>query len=498
MGQWLSAPEPAPRAIDYDDSCKPNTEEFKNLRTYQIMVSSFQKTPDSQGYGKGYGPSHHMGNLRGIINALDYIKSLNVNAIWLTPIFDSSGWFFQESHLSSTGYFTKDYFNVDPHFGTNEDFRELVDEAHKRGLYVFLDGVFGHHGGIKKPSPSGRYPHGHKNPVSYPESLEYYKEVAAYWINEYAIDGWRLDQCYQMYQHEHNYLHEIREVIEYTCAERKKRGEEWGTLGYIVGEHWSSAEEIANQTYAQEGLRSAFDFPGRYFLVQALAQDESGSGGYGVDCLANIFKELKDRQYPDGVFPNMFISNHDLWRFGNLIRSKYEIGPAAEQYWNRHKIAIAALCAYSGPITLYYGDEYGDITEEWYSPEKHNCGKYTASDNCARTDGFIENFNEKQEDLKNFTARLMKLRAENPSMWRGTDSVITFDNEVLFNCKYDHETTNKVIFACNISEEEKTVSYHCGGTTMEEMIGDMVFTTENGIYDVTLPPLTATFFQIDH
>jgi glycosidase len=142
--------------MQYSPDCVPDFELFNNLRIYQVMVSSFQASENSRGYGYGYGPSHHKGDLRGIINALDYIKSLNVNAIWLTPIFDSSGWWWQQSAISSTGYFARDYFNVDPHFGTNDDLRELVTEAHARNLYVFLDGVFGHHGGIKRASPNGR------------------------------------------------------------------------------------------------------------------------------------------------------------------------------------------------------------------------------------------------------------------------------------------------------------------------------------------------------
>ena len=89
-----------------------------------------------------------------VIEALDHIKSLGVNAIWLTPVLTASTATGGEK-LQATGYFTNDYFKIDPHFGSDAEFRRFVDEAHARGLYVILDGVFGHHGGVTAPSPSG-------------------------------------------------------------------------------------------------------------------------------------------------------------------------------------------------------------------------------------------------------------------------------------------------------------------------------------------------------
>ncbi len=190
----------------------------RQLSIYQIMVASFQHAPDgAPGYSAMWGPDDAMknGNLRGVINALDHIKSLGVNAIWLTPIFDSSKAEGGEK-LQATGYFTNDYFTIDPHFGTEADFRELVDKAHSRGLHVILDGVFGHHGGVTAPSPGGhrikaewvlcdRGEEGGRGNVAYPESLDYFKDVATWWIEHYGIDGWRLDQAYQATQGGHNY-----------------------------------------------------------------------------------------------------------------------------------------------------------------------------------------------------------------------------------------------------------------------------------------------------
>lgn len=88
--------------------CNPQMmEESNHLRIYQIMVESFVDGDSSIGHGTGYGPSHHNGDLQGIIDSLDYIQSLGMNAIWMTPIFESApieGQDYWADKLDATGY----------------------------------------------------------------------------------------------------------------------------------------------------------------------------------------------------------------------------------------------------------------------------------------------------------------------------------------------------------------------------------------------------------
>lgn len=77
------------------------------------------------------------GNLRGIIEHLDYIKDLGIDVVYLTPIFKSN---------SCHKYDTIDYYQVDPSFGTTEDLKELVQKSHERGMKVVLDAVYNHSG----------------------------------------------------------------------------------------------------------------------------------------------------------------------------------------------------------------------------------------------------------------------------------------------------------------------------------------------------------------
>ena len=146
------------------------------------------------------------GNLRGIINSLDYIKDLGMNAIWMTPIFDSTNGTGGEK-LQATGYFCTNYFKIDPKFGTEDEFDELVRKAHEKGIYVILDGVFGHHGGVNQASPGGNWISTQNNTpnvrgsesgnIQFPGSLEYFKEVVRYWMNR-GVDGWRLTSAIRL------------------------------------------------------------------------------------------------------------------------------------------------------------------------------------------------------------------------------------------------------------------------------------------------------------
>lgn len=469
--------------------------DWNELRIYQIMVSSFQDGDSSVGYGTGYGPGPHNGDLRGIINALDYIKSLGMNAIWLTPIFTSDG----NNQLDSTGYFCSDYFNVDPKFGGNAVFEQLVTAAHAKGLNVILDGVFGHHRdtGVSKPSPNGKYPSGGSNPVKYPDSLDYYKEVAQYWIENYKIDGWRFDQCYQVGLGDngkncntggHNYWYEIRTAIKESAAKNGTKGQDWGTLGYTVGEHWNGnaaqiqAGSVNPGTAAGYGLQSCFDFPSRYKLVQMFAVEESKDAkSTSLIDLDYVYSNYTAKGYthPEGYYPNLFITNHDLVRFGNLVNWKFSENRSSENYWKRHKIALASVAAYSGPITIYYGDEYGMMTDGYYNGYN---GWY--NDNIARDAGKISGFSTNEQDLHDYVAKLMQIREENEIMWKGSSSKVTVSDDFYVGKKtLDGKTVN---FAINNSGSSKTFS----------ATGTDLVTGENVSGTVTVPALSARFILV--
>lgn len=477
-------------ALSVDES------EFNKLSIYEVMIAAYQDGDPTIGYGIGYGPGSFKGDLQGVINGLDYIKSLGVNAIWLTPPFDCTNG--QGGPvLQSSGYFSTNYFKIDPQFGTESLFRKLVEKAHSLGLYVLLDGVFGHHGGVTQPSPKGNLPIGPASYVTYPDSLPYYAEVAQYWIDEYEVDGWRLDQVIQLNQNGHNYMKELREAVYSICDQRKQNGKKWGTLGYIVGEEWDGVEAINYHTYSGDGLKSAFDFNSRYYLVQGAAQEESGKGGLGIQTFSNMHRTPTEKGYINGVYPNLFFSNHDTWRFGNLVRSKHNADVDNDMYWKIHKMAIAALSIYSGPITFFYGDEYGDITSCWHG-NREDCGSTTFSDNCARTDGKIDGFNEKQTDLIQFTRKCLNARNQHSSMYNGNYSRLFFNGDTYVNIKTDFQNGDKVIYATTLSNSSRKVDIEENGYYLVDIVGGEKIKKKNGVYGISLGPYETRVFTVDY
>lgn len=428
------------------------TGDFRELSIYQIMVGSFQHGEGgASGYSDMWGPDGHRknGNLRGIINSLDYIKELGMNAIWMTPIFDSTNGMGGEK-LQATGYFCTNYFKVDPKFGSEAEFDELVQKAHERGIYIILDGVFGHHGGVNSASPGGKWISTQDNTpnvrgseagnIQFPGSLDYFKEVVRYWMNR-GVDGWRLDQCYQVYQGGHNYWNDLRREVEAVAGERRSRGEQWGTLGYMVGEDWTSAPNIT--VTQQDGLKSVMDFDGKDNLVNL---------GYGVGSIGwFLASDAASRGYRDsGVNPTIFLSNHDTARVGDFV----DVNSRPEQLMTRH----AAVAAYSGPACTYYGDEIGD---------KSGNGN---PDNKARTSGRISGFNNNEQRVHDYVAKVFKARGENPALWRGSAERKQIGDNVEVITKTDSKSGNKVI--CIFSQSDANVSI--GGTGIDLINGGNV------------------------
>ena len=99
--------------------------DFKKKVVYQIYPKSFK---DTNGTGTG--------DLKGVIEKLDYLQTLGVDYIWLTPFYVSS--------QNDNGYDVADYYNIDPSYGTMEDVENLIAEAKKRNIYLMMDMVFNH------------------------------------------------------------------------------------------------------------------------------------------------------------------------------------------------------------------------------------------------------------------------------------------------------------------------------------------------------------------
>jgi glycosidase len=510
--------------------CRGPAAETCELRIYQVMVEAFVDGAPEHDYGAGYGPSHHRGDLRGVIDALDYIRGLGMNAVWLTPIFDShagepqfrlDGTEHVELRLDATGYYTRDYFRIDPNFGTLDDARELVEAAHARGLYVFFDGVFGHHKGALTPSPSGRLPVDSTDPADYgadpsaypgrvvdyddPRTLAFYQEVARYWITELGIDGWRLDVAPQVPLPAWRAL---RTAVQEAAQARRDAGHRWGTLGYMVAEVFSGAGDIAAQALgsaAEPALDAAFDFPLRWATVGVLAGEENGLSRRPASTLNEDWAYgAHTSVYRPGRVLNMMLGNHDFVRFGDLLQRARLADPDEPDWWARHRLAFLVQAAYSGAITRYYGEELGDEVPGFDDAVGGDCAALgLCDDHVARSSAKIpgvsiapEALSAAQQDLLAFHRRVMAARATYPALSRGSRQHLYSDATLYVDLKT--HGSQQVVFAMNTGATPRTVQID-GGLFLRppqgawDILAERALATDDGDLGLTLEPLAGAY-----
>ena len=489
-----------------------------DLRIYQVMVESFQNGDDTINYNVGYGPSDHKGDLQGIINSIPYIKSLGMNAIWLTPIFESA----KEndsnpSMLDATGYYTRDYYKVDRRFGDEQKLKQLVDTAHANGLYVFLDGVFGHfRSDLNNTSPKGNKvtitqkclggeltyytPPEHTSCADFDDkgqSLKYMKEVATYYVENFKIDGWRLDQAYQVPLKD---LHEIKTAVEDISSKvtyTNSKGEIVHPLAYLVAEIWASNPVIAKTAYGykkDEGLDSAFDFGMRYPIVQALATEEWMKAEHSGFRLAEGLA-YNENNLPRHALPNLMITNHDLLRFGDLIQR----AGLQDTYNERVILALSYLAiVHSGPITNYYGEEIGQEVPN-YANRVETMGY--RDDHVARDNGKIKDFTPQEEHFKKLFTFLMNLRANHGSLSNGRMDLLKVNRE-LFSIRKSFKGDDDFFYFMNLSKNTLKITLSKELTTNAKALTKLssdgnteVKKDLEGNFEFTLAPLSFALLQ---
>ena len=328
----------------------------KDAIFYQIFPDRFCRSPKYKAVGKFVEwdtlPTRENmfgGNLAGIIDKLDYIASLGVNALYLCPIFKSN---------SNHRYHTVDYFEIDPVLGTLKDFDNLVKKAHKLGLRVILDGVFNHCSrgffqfnslmelGTNSPyvdwfhvhgwplhAYSGKpnydcwwgYPALPKFNTDNPDVREYLFSVGEYWMKR-GIDGWRLDVPNEI--DDDSFWQEFRTRIKAINSD-----------AYIVGEIW---DEPLRWLQGDQ-FDGVMNYPLRKAVLAYLFDEKP------ID-VEEFAKRLRDAFPADrfGVQMNL-LGSHDTTRMASLPCSNLQ----------RVKLALALLFFLPGAPCIYYGDEIG-------------------------------------------------------------------------------------------------------------------------------------------
>lgn len=336
---------------------------------YEIFVDRFYSGADSGRkeyvtlkWGEKPRPKGFAGgDLAGITYKLDYLKAFGVSALYLTPIFCS---------ISNHKYDIFDYHMVDAQFGTNEEFARLVDEAHKRGIRIVLDAVFNHcsellpqfQDVLKRGKASsyfdwflidGEMPDSEalnyevfafcnympKLNTSNKDVQEFLTDIAVSWIEQYDIDGWRLDVSDEV---SHDFWRLFRKKVKAAKRDCVIIGENWHDANsFLQGDQYDSIMNYAFTKacldYYAFGVFHAQDFAWK--LNQLLMRNTAQA--------ANMMMNLLD--------------SHDTDRFYTSVHK------------DKDKVlsAAAVMCMYVGAPCIYYGTEIP--LEGGYDPDNRRC-----------------------------------------------------------------------------------------------------------------------------
>ncbi|HMJ58815.1 MAG TPA: alpha-amylase family glycosyl hydrolase, partial [Gemmatimonadales bacterium] len=429
---------------------------------YEIFVRSFY---DSNGDG--------VGDLNGLIQKLDYVKGLGATCIWLMPVAASP---------SYHGYDVSDYYRVEPAYGTNDDFKRLMVEAHRRGIAVLVDMVLNHasseHPSFQaalrdtaspyrswyrwSPTALGKGPWGTDAWRKSPVRDEYYygvfwsgmpdlnyetqavrdeaKKIATFWLRDMDVDGFRLDAipylleegtCLQGCPGTHAYLRE------YAAHLRSVKPD-----AYTVGEAWGNIDMV--MPYYPDQLTSYFGFELADSLISAV-RTGSGAG------LLSGFLRLQDTLPPYRWSP--FLSNHDGTRSFNLLGKDMA----------RAKLAATLLLTLPGLPFVYYGEEIG-MTGNKPDPRLRTPMQWSARPGLGFTSGTA--WSSAQPDsltttvaaqdtnprsLLNLYRRLIHLRRSNDALAVGTLVPLTAGNgQVVAYLRRGEDGKHAVLVVANL------------------------------------------------
>lgn len=397
------------------------------------------------------------GDFQGVMNHLDHLESLGITGIYFTPIFKA---------YSNHKYDTMDYMEIDPQFGDKHTFKKLVQACHDRGIKVMLDAVFNHSGYyfppfqdvlenqaqskykdwfhiwnfpvVTEPQPNydtfGFVASMPKLNTENQEVKDYLLQVARYWIEEFDIDGWRLDVANEV---DHSFWRDFHRTVKEAKPD-----------AYILGEIWHDSMPWLQG----DQFDAVMNYPFTNGIIDFIAKNTMA---------ATTFKNAITKvlhMYPRNVNEVAFnlLDSHDTPRILTI----------ANENIDRIKLLYLFQFSFSGTPCIYYGDEIG--MSGGHDPSCRACMEWDE-----------ENQNR---ELFTYVQTLIRLRKTEPLF--GNDASFRFlyaddnTNTIAYE-KYDEQ--KRLIFLLNAGEKEANVSNTCIFKATEQVNEWSISSLSNGV-----------------
>ena len=330
----------------------------------------------------------HGGDLKGVSNKFDYLKSIGVTSIWMTPLLENDMPIMQEGPYQMAGYhgyWITDHFKIDKRYGGNQGYKEMVSQAHQKGLKIIQDAVYNHvgeyhHTVLDMPMPDwlNQWPTtyqgtNHREEVfidphaseadkkimvkgwfvphlpdlnlANPYCANYIMQSSIWATEEFGIDGWRIDT----YKYcDEQFLNKINDRLALEFPKLTVFGE--AVSNSVSATAYFSKNNI-NSPF-KHNLQGVLDFPISHSILDAVNQNFGWNEG-----VSKLYTTLaEDFLYKDPMRNCIFLDNHDTNRFFSLIGEDI----------NKYKMALGLLFTLRGIPQVYYGTEV--LTKNFMNP----------------------------------------------------------------------------------------------------------------------------------
>jgi glycosidase len=466
---------------------------------YFVMTDRFADG-DSSNNLDGFDPTDigywHGGDFKGLTEKIPYIKKLGFSAIWVTPPIKQQS--IQGNSAAYHGYWGLDFMKVDPHLGSDADFKKMVSTAHSAGLKVFIDVVANHTADVisykdgKAFIPAGK--ESIKNPAflnkldnyhnvgdstftgesalvgdffglddlatEKPEVVNGFIDIWAYWIKDFDIDGMRID----------TFKHVNPEFWKSALPAIQKVAADNGKKSFpIFGEVADGDPQTLSSYVAGGQTPSVLDFAFNDQVTKYAAS-------YGTsDKLAKLFNadDLYTTAKTSAYGLATFLGNHDQGRIGAVILRNATDNPSATK---RAILAQSMLLLLRGGPVLYYGDEIGmtgaggdKLARQDMFPTKVESWKWEqriGSEPIGEGSGF-----DVKSPIASHISELQKIIAANPALRSGTQQTLFAEGQLFAVSRYADKQEYVVAFNTNDNQKSVLLKPVTTGTTWDLLAG---------------------------
>ena len=334
----------------HDDKPLPANQE---LVIYELHVADFSGGEDDP---------HVRGKFKDVIDKLDYLRELGINALELMPVNEYPGDY-------SWGYKVRHFFAVESSYGSTEDLKRLIDECHARGIRVIIDGIYNHtdeecplllidrdywyYHDKHYPEDPANYWGPEFNYENYDEKLgikpawEYVGDIVRFWIQNYHIDGIRFDAVRQLANYD--FLYWITNEAKKTAGNKPF---------YNIAEH---IPDTASVVTPQGPMDSCWHESFRFFAIQEICGD-----AFDLEKLKEAL-DAKRQGYTGTTSVVNYLASHDRDHLMAELASRQIISPAS---FKRAKLGAVLLMTAIGVPMLWMGEEFGEYTRQ--TPNQKN------------------------------------------------------------------------------------------------------------------------------